>query len=90
MTEPAPSPGGDPTRSVTGPDEAGSASHAEPASPWAAPGAGADEGPSAPPEGASMGYAPPPVAPGGPWSPLGPYPPAGPWGPPGQPAPAGS
>jgi hypothetical protein len=72
VTEPAPSPGSDPTRSGTEPDPAG----AVPGSPWAAPGGGRGETASAPSEGAGPGYAPPPAAtPGAPG--VGAYPPGG-------------
>ncbi|GHJ51090.1 hypothetical protein Nm8I071_03970 [Nonomuraea sp. TT08I-71] len=74
MTEPAPPPGGDPTRPGTGPDAGGP----PPASPWAGPdAAGSRPGPgSAGPEAGPTGYASPQSAPPGSWPPAGPYPPA--------------
>ncbi len=85
MTEPAPPPGGDPTRSAAAPDPAGPTPGTRPASPWAMPGARPDEGPSAPPEpggwatpGAYPGNAP---APGGGWATPGSPPVGGGWAP---------
>lgn len=87
MTEPAPPPGGDPTRPGTGPDAGGP----PPVSPWAGPdAAGSQPGPGsaegASPETTPRGYAPAPVppqsTPPGSWPPAGPYPPAPPGPPP--------
>lgn len=91
MTEPAPPPGGDPTRPGTGPDAGGP----PPASPWAGPDAGPAEGSGTSPETTPTGYAStsvpprsaapgstspgwtsPRSAPPGSWPPAGPYPPA--------------
>lgn len=89
MTEPAPPSGGEPSRSGQDPVESAaveSAPAADRPSPWAGPFAGVDEGPSAPPEVAAVGYAPPPVPPSAPSAgqqpPSGTYP--GGWPPPGS------